>query len=914
MLKPTFPRPGLLFSGRGRGALNFLTARSGLLICALFLLVGLALVGDYGIGADQATQRLIAEANLNYLLGRGDAIPPIKTDSSPLVPSDRYYGVAFELPLLLAERALGLEDLYYINRLRLTLTHLFFIIGGFFCYRLAYRLFNSRLIALVALLLFLLHPRLYGHSFFNSKDPPFISMFILALYLLERAFRKDTVGAFVLLGVAVGLLTNLRIMGIMLLPAVLAMRGLDLGGAAGGPERKGILRTGGGFLLAAGLTWYAVTPYAWVNPLGYLAESLNLTANHPTIVWQIFQGARIPSDQLPRHYLPTWFSITAPPLLLLLGGGGAAVVMARSCCRPRAVLRNGRRRFSLLLLATFLLPPLAVILLGSTQHDDWRHLYFIHAPGSLLAAGGLGGLAAALARRPRCRAGVYGLAGLGLGLILLQMTQLHPLQYVYFNFLVDRTTPEYLRQQYEMDFWQLGQWPALRYLLERHPEETLILRPEHDKLLSVLPPAARQRLLLPSGGRPADYALSTRFYPDRPDLVFNSVYPRRFYNNSLVKVKALTDSRMTAAAVAAYQELYRQAGAGDPIIRADYAVYLKGRRLTFVKENCPPGRRDAWFEAKVFPRRPENRPPRLGDPDAYASYHNHRVRLGAVCLSVLQLPATAQGDLILSQDRLGKFWPSGDPRWTELYSLSPPGLPELIAQRLNRQPPAGPDAFAVFLEPDAAGRPGLLYAKAGCSTAEYETPVFLQIYPENLADLPFYLWENGQDSREFPLSRYGLRPGGDCIALVPLPDYPVAALRTGQEDRWEVNLYPPAAPDSLRAAYAALSDRPPSAQAAFALYRQDNRLIYLRETCAAADTAAGFFLHIVPEEAAVLPAERRPAGFDNQDFVFERWGGHFDDKCLAIVPLPDYSVKAIRTGQHIPGHGELWAAELTVAP
>ena len=65
---------------------------------------------------------------------------------------------------------------------------------------------------------------------------------------------------------------------------------------------------------------------------------------------------------------------------------------------------------------------------------------------------------------------------------------------------------------------------------------------------------------------------------------------------------------------------------------------------------------------------------------------------------------------------------------------------------------------------------------------------------------------------------------------------------------------------------------------------------------------------------ADLPAERRPAGFANQDFAFDRWGGFFDGKCLAVVPLPEYPIATIRTGQNIPGQGEVWAAELMVGP
>ena len=90
------------------------------------------------------------------------------------------------------------------------------------------------------------------------------------------------------------------------------------------------------------------------------------------------------------------------------------------------------------------------------------------------------------------RAGGYGLAGLGVGLIALQLTQLHPWQHDYFNFLVDRTTPERLRTQYEMNHWGLAYRQGLAQLQERHPGETLVVvgsgRLEHYR--EILPPAA----------------------------------------------------------------------------------------------------------------------------------------------------------------------------------------------------------------------------------------------------------------------------------------------------------------------------------------------------------------------------------------------------------------------------------------
>ena len=892
-------------SGRRAAVLNFLTARSGLLICAIFLLVGLATAGDYGIGLDETIQRRIAQANLNYILGQADRI-----DQGLPLYSDRVYGVAFELPLLLAEQSLGLTDAYHIHRLRFTLTHLFFIIGGYFCYRLAYRLFNHRLLAILALLIFLLHPRIYAHSFFNSKDPVFLSMLMLALYLLERAFRKDTIGTFLLLGVAAGLLTNLRIMGLMLIPAVIALRGLDGFYAGGGPERKRILLTAGLFALTAGLTLYAVTPYAWTNPVDYLLTSLNQTANHPNVKFDLFQGRLLASAAMPPHYGLTWFSITTPPPLLLLGFMGMAATIAAAIARPGAVFRNPRRRFQLLLTAAFLLPLLAAALLSSNQYNGWRQSYFLYAPFGLLAVGGLHWLGAALARRRRWQIGGYGLAGVGVGLIALQLIQLHPGQYNYFNFLVDRTTPERLRQQYQMDYLESTYREGLDYLLAQHPGETLIVRGPR-RHFDYRPAADRQRLP-DTGGRNADYELLPQPELSPPDTAFNLAYRHRLYNNTLMAVRPLNESRMTASAIASYRELYRQAVAGEPIIRADYRVYRNGQRLTFVKENCSPEEPDAWFGARLFPHSLATLPPHWYRSGSYIPFGSHGIRLGQLCLGFIQLPDFAAGDLILMQRGVGNFRPKGLPVWEELYRLSSPGLGEIIAERRQNQPlPANPDAFEVFIDREA-GRNRLIYAKEDCAPAAYETRVTLHIYPAHPADLPVSRRASGFDNRDFLPEVYGGRPGGECIAVVPLPDYPIAALYTGQAGIWGKDLYPPADPDTLRAIYAALSDRQPAANSTFALYLQDNRLIYLRETCAAADTAAGFFLHIIPEDISDLPAERQAAGFANQDFAFDRWGGLFDGKCLATVPLPDYPIATLRTGQYVPGQGELWVVELMV--
>ena len=364
------------------------------LVCAVFLLAGARVVDDYAIAWNGPKQRDFGNAALDYLAGDGErALDRLQLSHIP----GRYYGAVFEAPLVLVERGLGDERDIWLSRH--LLTHLFFLTGGVFCYLLALRLFGSRALALIALALFLLHPLLYAHSFFNSKDVPFLVMFMVSLYLVHRAFRRDTLAAFLLCGAGVGLLVNLRIMGAVLFAAVLALRALDLPAASGRAGRKRILLTGGAFALAALLTYYASLPGLWTDPAGQGVELVRTLDNHQTSHVNLFRGERLRArDGPPFDYVPVWVGITTPPATLLLAFTGAVALAWGGLRRPRDILRDAPLRFGLLLIALPAVTVVAVVVLGNNIHHGWRHLYFLYAPLCLLAVAGLQQLAAARGR------------------------------------------------------------------------------------------------------------------------------------------------------------------------------------------------------------------------------------------------------------------------------------------------------------------------------------------------------------------------------------------------------------------------------------------------------------------------------------------------------------------------------------
>ena len=721
-----------------------------------FFLLALALTLDDYVPAwvDMRAQRGIGQAALDYLAGDGERV------FEPLVgPADEYYGAAFEAPLALVERLLGLEDSrdWDVYRVRFLLTHLFFLAGAGVCYLLALRLFNNRLLAFAAMALFLLHPRLYAHSFFNSKDVPFLVAFMVSLYLVHRAFRRETLGSFLLCGVGIGLLVNLRVMGLVLFVAVLVLRALDVAFARGREERGRTLLTGGAFALAAMLTYYASLPVLWTDPPGRFAELVETFGAHPTIVDNLFRGAELHSpDGPPFDYVPVWVGITTPPVTLLLALAGAVALAWRGMRRPRDVLRNTPTRFGMALIALPVATVVAVVALESNVYDDWRQLYFLYAPLLLLAVFGLRWLF----RGRWMRAGAYVLAGAALGVTVVAMIRTHPQQDGYFNALTDRTTPERLVSRY---YVRRHFQRVVADALAAHPSGSIFVSrsfPDYP-----FPADDYERLVFTRDFRSGEgnfFWLS----PDAGRCPFpGGPYVVRLYANTI---------RCVIDPVAYFGAARRDALATEPVVRARYDVYRDGRQLTWVWDGCPAEEVERFgrFFLHVYPRDASDLP---GWRRGHAFDNLDRaprasaVRIDGNCVAVALLP-----EYPIARVRTGQIglWSADVPR-----DYAGARRDALATEPLAR------GHFAIHGE----GRT-LTYVRDGCTDEEAATPFFLHLYPEDAGDLPGDRRKYGFDNLDAVLTDHVERVGGSCVAIVDLPDYPIASIRTGQHDtdgeRW----------------------------------------------------------------------------------------------------------------------------------
>ena len=630
----------------------------------LFLIVGILVLDDYGVSVDEDDQRWIANANIELIMGR-------ETGHFVNRFHETFYGAAFELPLVFAERVLGIK--YESNRRgvhlsRHIITHIFFLISGFFCFLLTYRMFNSRALALIAMLMFLLHPRMYAHSFFNTKDIPFMSMFMIALFLTHRAFRKGDIIPFMLCGLAAGVLINLRIMGAVLFVAILAMRVLDIYYASSNAERRHILITTAVFMISTIWVVYVITPTIWADPVGLLMEWIPTIDRGTANVYQLFRGELFHSkDFHPLEYIPVWASITTPPLVLMLGAIGAMSILHRCMVRPSDILRNTLYRFGMVLILCVVAPVAAAVYLDANIYNGWRQMYFLYAPFCMISVFGLYWLLSNIVSR-HLRSVAYATIGAGIIVTVAAMAAIHPHEQVYFNFLLDRTTPEQIRSQYDFDYWGASKREALEYLFEEHPDSSLYLSSTDESMirlnLEIIPEEAHnQRVHINYEDHDFYITNYIEFWGDEVPYE-TGIYTRTIYNNSLFTILPVKPSRIEPFKVPNIQEIdqvYKSAISKPPVWLSDFNLHLDGNTIIYIKSPCEAKDTTEGFFLYIFPTDSDDLPghrQRLGFDNLDFDFEDRGGMLDDKCVARAHLPEYA-----IAVVETGQLTPDGNRIW-----------------------------------------------------------------------------------------------------------------------------------------------------------------------------------------------------------------------------------------------------------
>lgn len=422
-------------------------ARWIFVVLALLLLpIMIAASFDFGVTWDEGSRHDYGRRVLDFLRGvrpRGD----FRETGGHLYPG------------LFDTLCAALEPWVPVNRwvLRHAITAVFGWVGIVYCGRLAGRLFGSWA-GVLALVLLALSPRYFGHSMNNPKDLPFAALSVVALYYISTISlrwpfislstgTKIAVSLGLALGVRVGGLLYLGYFGLLIGGLVIAERITNWRQLANTAGR--VLAITVVVLLLGTVFW----PWAGGAPLTRPFLALLGVSTFPWEAYILYAGSEHLSTQLPWHYAPWWFLITAPPVVI----AGAACSLVFVADRAD-LLRKG------VLWAIALFPILAAVVRGSTLYDGVRHLLFVYPVFVVLAAAGWAGVHSRAGTLLQRRLVMTGLA-IGITGALVVMIRFHPNQVTYFNALVGG--PKGAFKQYDVDYWGNCMLQAVKWGAER---------------------------------------------------------------------------------------------------------------------------------------------------------------------------------------------------------------------------------------------------------------------------------------------------------------------------------------------------------------------------------------------------------------------------------------------------------------
>lgn len=474
-------------------------------VFATILFFGCKIYSDYGIPSDEEIERVNGIVSLNYV-GKLFEIKSIQKSESLVAFShlnlasykDRDYPVLFNMPAAMLERLLHINDEKAIYLFRHLLIFFISVLGLYSIYSLGKLRFNSWKMGLIPVIFFILSPRFFAESFYNSKDLVFLTFFCIATFTLFKLIMLPSYRWAFLHAVATALAINVRIMGMLMVFITLASILLKLYQERGQSFKQYSGITFAYILITACLT-VSLWPWLWDNPIGHLIEgfrNMSLFSRGPEDVF--FMGVVHQTRALPWYYIPAYILLTTPLLIIALFVLGLLNTVLSLLNGGRHFLNSSENLQDLIYLALILIPILAVIILNSVLYDGWRQLYFVYPAMLILATKGLASLLNSNVMRNYLAArlfvltlGAYSVIGTGYWMYIV-----HPFQNVYFNILAGR---EWIKN-FEVDYWGLSNRQALEYLASIDASDQIFVAsetvPPLDLALKSLPESDRNRIFV----------------------------------------------------------------------------------------------------------------------------------------------------------------------------------------------------------------------------------------------------------------------------------------------------------------------------------------------------------------------------------------------------------------------------------
>lgn len=382
---------------------------------------------------------------------------------------------------------------------------IFGLLGVVGAYKLG-KLMAGPLAGFLSALFLVVTPRFYGHAFNNLKDIPMAALSIISIYYLIRLIHHlPHVPRWLLLklGVVIGLAVAVRAGAIMLLGYVgIALclwlltqylkarkpenqRGERVSGKVSGWVGKKVRERGSEYTLprfpASSLS-DPPAPYVHLKPVLFKLARIFLIicviAYHVMLIWWpaaqarpfiqparalwrtthfeypiniFFEGKVISNIDIPWYYMSKWFLITLPEFYFIALAVGLVLVGISVVQRRKGLYYGEQTLGILILLISAALPIAYTVLTNPTEYDGMRHFLFVVPPLAVIA----GISVAKLVERvsfPFVSIAVIVAILASVAMTVVDMWQLHPHQYIFFNRLFGKGVAQ-AAKSYETDYW-----------------------------------------------------------------------------------------------------------------------------------------------------------------------------------------------------------------------------------------------------------------------------------------------------------------------------------------------------------------------------------------------------------------------------------------------------------------------------
>ena len=243
------------------------------------------------------------------------------------------------------------QEIFYFRHLYV---HTIFLISIIFFYRIILNLFNSFYLALFGSAILYTTPRIFAHSFYNSKDIIFLSISIICIYFFYKFFKNKSLYNTIYLGLSLALLTSVRSIGFYFLIILFLFIFLEL------LDKKVRLRDTIKLFLYLSIAYllflYLFWPFLWESPLENFLYALNSFSDYGWGGQVFYFGKFYKTNSLPWHYIPVWilgtisipFSFLIVISILFVLNRLAKRVLNIDSLRKRTTFWNSRLELTLL--------------------------------------------------------------------------------------------------------------------------------------------------------------------------------------------------------------------------------------------------------------------------------------------------------------------------------------------------------------------------------------------------------------------------------------------------------------------------------------------------------------------------------------------------------------------------------------